>query len=515
MRVHALSFRILPYALLIAAVFAAYANIYGNLFLYDDEILIVHNPALTGWGAFLSSVMTPLSFDSSYYRPLQTFLYTIVFQLAGLSLFSFHLLNVTLHALNAALVYRLGQKLNFKPVASFLAALLWAVHPLQTEAVTYMSATADTLYAFFCLLGAVVLLPDFTPRRIAAAALLMLLGLFSKESACVFPLLAACCLYLQSDKRFEAKTYIRLWPLVVVVLAYVGLRFALMPPHVAGAANGVPTSFSGGVDYAPFAALPVYLKLILWPTHLHMEYDLPVYGNIRHAVVLGGMGMILLSVTQVLCFSRPRNLPLNWGLCWFAAAYLPCIFVEGLFYEHWMYLPLAGLFLGIAQTAALYIQKIGAAKRKSVYSTATTISLLAAAVMGILTYQQNEIWREPVAFYTHIFEQGELAVKPHVNLGVIYAERGDYEKAIAQYQIAIKNSHDTQAMAQANLAAALLMLPDRDQHAEEAVAHFQRALEIDPRLYPALEALAAFYDQQGNPAKAAFYRDQADKIRNK
>ena len=497
--------KLMPFAVLICAVFAAYANIYGNAFVYDDALLITGNPALASWPAFFSSLAAPLTFDSSYYRPLQLLLYKIIFQFAGLSLFSFHFLNVSLHAANACLVYRLGKKLSFNPAASFLAALIWALHPLQTEAITYMSATADPLYSLFCLLAALALLPDFTPRRLTAASALMLLGLLSKESAITFPLLAASLLYLQKDKRFDIKTYLRLWPLVFTAALYLALRYVLLPPHAVGAASGDPLPPS--LTAYPVAAFPTYLRLLFWPAHLHMGYDLPAFSAPWHAAVIAGTTLILLALIQILCNTRPRVLAFNWGLCWFAAAYAPCLFTAALFYEHWLYLPSAGLFLGAAQSLSLL------PARAATTRAALAFSLLAAALIGLLTYLKNDIGRAPAAFYMNTINQGERAVKQHINLGVLYAERGEYERAIAEDRVAIVNSHDTEALAEANLAAALLMLPDRAQHAGEAEQHFKRALAIDPRLYAAMDALAVFYAEQGDAAQADFYHKRSQATR--
>ncbi|MDR3423517.1 MAG: hypothetical protein P4M13_00350 [Alphaproteobacteria bacterium] len=495
--------------LLVCAVMAAYANVYANAFLYDDNILIVHNQFLRNWDylrdLFRTSLFAGNPDASAYYRPLQALLYLLVFQTAGLSQVAFHLLNVVLHAANACMVYKLGRKLDFKPVVVFLAALLWALHPVQTEAVTYMSATADSLYAFFCLWGAIVLLPDFTPRRMLAAALLMIFGLLSKESAISFPLLAMSCFYLMSDKRFDLKSYFRFWPLLVIAGTYVFLHFAFLPHGLAA------PKVAGAVDkFGSLATLPRYLGFLLLPRHLHMEYDLPVYSDIWHADSLAGIGLAVMATIQILRERPGHSLPFSWGLCWFAAALLPSFLVNAFYYEHWLYLPSAGLFLGTAQSAALFMERHGTLKRGSV-----ALMLLLAFGAGLLTYRQNRIWRDPVVFYTHIFAQGETAARAHVNLGVVYLERGEYEKAAAQERIAITNSNDTLATAQNNLAVALSLMPERDRRSDEIQTHLLRAVEINPDFYPALDALALFYDRQGDAAKAEIYRERVEGVRRK
>src|ERR1700722_13693237 len=151
------SFDMIAYFALILAVLIFYGNIYDNALLYDDEYLIQKNQYLRSWLS-ISEIFTHFVTDGAhraglFYRPLQNLLYLIVYQIGGVALLGFYLFNVFLHATNACLVYALGRKLKFQTMAVFFTALIWALHPIHVEAVTYMSATADTLSALFCLLG--------------------------------------------------------------------------------------------------------------------------------------------------------------------------------------------------------------------------------------------------------------------------------------------------------------------------------------------------------------------------
>ncbi|MDX2028093.1 MAG: tetratricopeptide repeat protein [Alphaproteobacteria bacterium] len=501
-----------PYAFLALTVLVAYANIYDNAFLYDDETLILHNQFLRHWDSvpllFQTQVMAGGNVTSIYYRPLQSLLYLITFQIAGLSLFAFHFLNVALHTANACLTYRLGQKLGFKSGAVFLASLLWAVHPLHTEAVTYMSAMADALHVLFILLGVIVLLPDFSPRRIWIAAGLMMLGLLSKESAVTFPLLAASCLYLVSKKRLQFKTYFCLWPLAVMGGIYVVLRL-LLPFETAEPSDITPMSQG---NYASFAALPVYLRLLLWPAELRFGYELPLYNQIWHPAVLAGLGLIIAAALQVVRRQTPHSLPLSWGILWFVAAHLLTFGIDTLLYEHWMYLPSLGLLLGLAQTSNLQIETLKAPLKRQVYHCTIAAVLCATALLGILTWKQNRIWHDPIAFYENIFRYGGSAAKARVNLGTLYTKRGEYTKAVEQYRLAIANSNDTISMAHNNLAQTLLAMDSR-KNAAEALRHLQRALALDPKSVMALNNLADFYAKRGDAKKARHYRNRADAAR--
>ncbi|MFA5041333.1 MAG: hypothetical protein WC464_06850, partial [Bdellovibrionales bacterium] len=358
-----------PYLILALVVFAAYANTFNNGFLFDDSLIIEINEYLRGWNhigdILTTSTTSGAHIDGGFYRPVQILLYLIAFQLGDGNAFWFHLLNLSLHIANTCFVYRLGTKLGFNAKGVFLAALVWGVHPLHTEAVTYMSATADTLSAFFCLWAIVVLLPDITQKKILKVIPLFLLGLVSKEVTVMFPLLVMACLFYLNDKRLSPRTYYRTWPLWLITLIFVAWRSTAEGfdgPQSYDRFYAMP-QFSDMKLYAAepiyriytfFATLPNYLELLIWPTGLHMERVFPIQSYVS-GVVAAGIMMIVFAAGHIAYSCRiKRGLELSWGFLWFAAAHSPdtgLLFpMNSLFLEHWMYLPSVGLFLGIAQT---------------------------------------------------------------------------------------------------------------------------------------------------------------------
>ncbi len=512
-------FTILPIALLVFAVFAAYGNVYGNEFLLDDEFLILKNEYLRFWGA-LPKLLTSCSTagfggQDSFYRPLQGLLYFVVFQFAGLSLFWFHFLNVALHAVNACLVYLLGRRLGFDQVAVFCAALLWAAHPVHTESVTYISATADPLYALFCLAGVCALLPDFAPRRMVWGCAFFALALLSKETAIAFPLLAMICLFLVSDKRFNYRTYIKTWPLWAVAALYMAVRiYLLQMSDVAFYKEVNILTASPYVRFSTFlATLPAYFKILLWPADLHMLRDFPVFTSIWMKPVVPGLIIFLaaLAIMGTAVSARgKKSLALSWGIGWFFAAHLlhsgVLMPVNALLNEHWMYLPTVGLTLGTAQTLAMI-------KQREIQISLGVAAVALAIVLGILSFQQNKLWRDPAAFYENILRYGDKSMSLHNNLGMAYAERGEPLKAIEHYRAAIELS-DTFAQPHHNIARTLLDMPDGRKHIPEAIAELEKAIAINPRFYQSYELLAEIYEQTGEKGKAYMYRAKANAILN-
>ncbi len=509
-----------PYFALVAAVFLAYFNVFDGQFVFDDEMLIVNNALIRSWhslGAiFWSSSTAGIGGSDLFYRPLQTLLYLILNQAFGLSTEPFHFLNVALHAANAGLLYALGVRLGFRPAAVFLAALIWALHPVQTEAITYMSATADPLYAFFSLIGLLVLLPDFAPRKFRIACVFYALALLSKETAILFPLLAMVSMFFASKKRHDPRFYLRIWPLLAVAAAYLLLRhFALGKGYTFYAQSNIYTEHILYRFYTFLATLPDYAKTLLWPSQLYIDHSFPVYVDFRHWRPIVGAAMLAAALGQIAWGRGRRGLPLSFGLLWFGAAHflhtgilLP---VNAFFLEHWMYLPMAGLFLGIAQSFSDWL-----AKRPPLFArVAAALALLVALGCGARTYAQNAVWHDPVSLYSHILACGGQSARAHNNLGNAYLGRGEIAPSIAEFRAAIALS-DAYAQTHHNLAIALLAQPGRGrENVDQAITELWRALALDPNFFQSYELLANIYAWRGDHDREAEYRAKDMEIRKK
>lgn len=503
-----------PYFLFVFAILLAYGNVYENGFLYDDESLILRNKFITDWhflgSIFTMSITAGANIAGGFYRPLQILLYLLLDQAFGLSSLAFHFLNVALHIGNVCLLYRLGQKLRFNSTASFFAILIWALHPIQVEAITYMSGTADPLYVFFCLIGLLIVAPRFKPRQIAASIPFFILGLLSKEEAIVFPLLVMTTLFLLDKERFHFKTYRRVAPLWLISALYYIARtyFLTFSGFQLHQQNDLYATSVLCRIYTFLATLPHYIGFVFWPFHLHYDRDFPIVTVPWHISVLAGALIVCLAVTQIALGRSRRAIAFSWGLLWFAAAHLLhsgiLVPVNASLLEHWLYLPAAGLFLGTAQSLASV--KWQRKERKPFEKTFFT---LLALFLGFLSYQQNKIWHDAEHFYLNIFKNGEPSPHAHNNLGIIYTLDGRFPEALEQYELSIELSGDKNAQSEHDLAITLLLGPNGDSYVQEAERHLKKALEIDPDFYAADEALAALADKAGDKDQADYYRAQA------
>ncbi len=526
---------IVPYLGLILAVLAVYGNVYDNAFLFDDELIITKNELLDGWNnfgkLFVSSTTEGTHIAGGFYRPLQLILYFFVNHIAGRSTFAFHLVNIVLHAANACLIYALGKKLKFSPPAVFFATLIWAVHPVHTEAVTYMSGTADLLFVFFALLACVIIVPDGSFRRVMLALPIFALGLISKETSVIIPGLVIVCLFAANPDRLNWKLYRHTWPLWIIAAIYMIWR--LGNDQFDGPRRYehlyVLKDFSNISLYAShfwyrfytfLATLPAYAGLLVWPVGLHMERTFTIFNDFPEPPELLGLVFVIGAAIQIFRTvfrkkdDRP-NMALSWGLLWCGVAHFPESGLvapsNSLFLEHWLYVPSIGLFLGGAENVYSALQKTNWKQWKPV--TACACVALAAG-LGVMTLRQNTVWHDPISFYTHMFKYGAVSARAHNNLALAYAENNRLPEALDEFRKAISLT-DTYAETRHNYALTLLRQPDAPEHAQEAIENLNRALEIDPNFYRSMEALASIYDHLGDHEKSAEYTRRAEIIKSR
>jgi len=494
---------------LLGLVFLAYCNVYFFEFLYDDEFFIQKNSFLTSFTKipeiFTHSLTGGAGFSDSFYRPLQAVFYLFIYQSVGLETWPFHLLNVTIHAANALLIFGLALRMGLARGFAFAAAALWGLHPIHVECITYMSGTADSLHAFFMLAALYLMTPDFTLRKLAAGLVFFVLALLSKESAIVMPAVLVSMLFFFSDRRWYWRTYIKTLPFWGVAALYLVARKTILNFDQDFSFFKTENIYTENILYRLYtflATLPNYLKILFWPTDLHIDRAFPVYTQFWTVEVVFGAVISLLAAAVLIkaILARPQWVWPAWMVLWFAAAHAPHAGVlmpmNSFFLEHWMYTPSMALFIGLAAGTQWLTEP-----RPQLHKPLAAAAVIIAVALGAKTFFQNRVWSDPVTLYSHILSLSPEIARVRHNLAMSYGERGDHEKALEQYQIALKTG-STYPQIYHNMGNSYLAL-GKDELAEQ---HFLKALELSPRFFPSLAALTNFYLKKGDIPKSEEYR---------
>jgi len=404
-------------ALVVVAALAAYANALSAAFQFDDFNVIVDNPAVHGLGAWLASMPG--------IRPLLKLSYTLNWIAGGVA--GFHAVNVLLHAGNALIVYLIGRELlrparpePATPLLPVLVALVFALHPAQTEAVTYVSGRSVSLMAA-CYLGAVLAWLRAKPWL---SALLFALALAVKETAWTLPfallLLAPIAGTSWRDALRRSRAH---W----AVLAAFAAAVLLVPGYRRLLLGSLGTRSLGENLLAQIDGVWYLLTSPLLRLQVNIDPDLSVPAALNCALAV--KALILLGLIA-LGFALLRRAP------WTGVALL------------WLFLHLAptnSVFprTDLANDRALYLALLGPAAllagviaRLPARPAAAAVALLCAA-LAVLTVARNRDYRDEIALWTATVAASPNKARPWNNLGYAYAQAGDVDAARHAYRRAL------------------------------------------------------------------------------
>ncbi len=274
--------RHLPAAALVAIGLATYANGLANGFVWDDHALIVQGPARVGLAEVGRALAEPdvllKSQPAPYYRPLTRVTFLADRALHGLDPLPYHLENLALHLAATLALFLLARRLAGGPGPAFVAALLFAIHPVNAETVNLVAARNNALVALFTLTSCAAYLrarESGSRRWLAGAAGLFLLAVASKETGLMLlPFLALHELIPEPGGRERARprdALLRLAPLALVAAGYLAVRVAVLSTVIGPA----PLPRTLDALARPLHVVPAYLGLVAFPAGLTIYHPEP------------------------------------------------------------------------------------------------------------------------------------------------------------------------------------------------------------------------------------------------
>ncbi len=487
--------------LIAAAGIAVYANSAGGKFLWDDELLVSGNPVIREWsnapGVFLGRQTAPQDAQPYIYRPLQFISYMADHSVWGLDSRGYHLTNIAIHILAALCACWFAYLISNNLLLASITGLLFVVNPLNTEAVSYISGRADPLSALFIFLGMAfyVRSEEAGKKRYYYLVLLCwIASVLSRESGLIFPLLLL--VYHVSFRKKPDWRYLS--PLFAAVLLYAAI--------VPNARNIYSACTASIAERLPgfFASITGYMKLLLAPVGLHMEYGNRLFAWSDPAAMLG----IAITVSLIaLAFAR-RNARADDGIfcfsvLWFFAALLPysgIIPMNAYMAEHWLYVPAFGFFL----VAAKWFSALMAGRFRRIAAPAAICVVLAYSA---LTVAQNRYWSDPIRFYETTLRYAPESHRLYYNLGIQYKVSSRVRDAISCYSKAIELDPDNPSYYN-NRANAFAQQGEFGK----AISDYTKAIDLDPRHVNAYLNRARAYQESGRPDMAAKDLEKAEAL---
>jgi tetratricopeptide (TPR) repeat protein len=449
-----------------------------------------------------------------FYRPVLMSSFSLDYNSWGLDPFGYHLSNILLHLANALLVYVLIRLIFRRKTLAFLTAALFVLHPVQTEAVTYISGRADPLAAFFCLLSLYFFITYVNYGRFrrklyfGISVLSFLLALLTKESAAIFPFILLFYEACFRREDLKGKRLAKYAAYLIIIAVYVITRhFILLNVKDALTVN------AGYPMLNRFCLIPsiilTYIKILLFPKGLHMErgdygIERPEYFSDPRVI---SAFLILVAIAVLVWLARKRHKEALFGFGWFILLLLPVsgvISINAFIAEHWLYLPSIGFFLLISSLL------IGLFRFNSIKLCVASFIIIILAMLGTLTIRQNYIWRSPVFFYKYTLKLSPLSTRLRTNLGYEYFALGRYKESEAEFwkAIAAEPAGAYAAYDYLNLGAALYAQGKK----QKAFYVLDKAIEANPSFPIAYWCTGNAYHDEGENKKAIKFYKEAVKL---
>ena len=507
-----------------------YLPTFNAPFHFDDKLTIARNPGIREpwrldliWQTFNTRFVPGVTFALNFF-------------LSGFTPFSYHVFNFIIHLTNAWLVFCLVQGIGQTPYAlkrwadfdwprlGFLAALIFITHPVQTEAISFLTQRYTALAATFSLLTAVLFFKARLQNHFGsflAALLTCLLAMFCKEHTVTLPLLLLLldfALLKESTQKAEAKqlpvwVFLLLLPVIPLTLTNTGQGTI----HTARIANIQMDKHSreGNVDITratwgelsrheyfltQLNVIVTYLRLYFLPINQNLDYDYPIVKNWRDPKTIGcGLLIVGLGVLAVKFWSSARLIAV--GILWFfisLSVESSVIPIGHVIAEYRLYFPILGLILATIFILAILI------RFSRVY---LLVAFALVGVLAIIANQRNVVWSSEIRLWEDVVVKSPRKSRPHINLALAYSHKGKWDQAIEHLKW-VEKYDPSNSFVTVNLG----FIYSAKGETELAIDYLERTIKLNPQAVEAYVNLGAIYGDRKEFVKEITLYEQALKV---
>jgi tetratricopeptide (TPR) repeat protein len=511
--------------LCLGLVVAAYSDVFGNAFHFDDSHVVVNNVyirSLRNVPRFFTDARTASSQPrNATYRPLVTLSLAVDYWLGGgLSPVVFHasqlLLLVVFGAVLARFYWRVMERCLPGPGNGYLAlfgATLFCIHAVNTETMNLMHARSEILSGLGVLLGFLVYWAFPRGRGFLVYMLPVALGALAKPPAVIFAPLLFVWTFLEARSvggrgnvaALGRATLASAPALVAGVLVYGFVERVMRAPDMV---------YGGGdaLHYAltqPWVWLE-YVRLFFLPVGLTADTDLGLVTDWYDTRVIAGLTVIALLVVIAWRCARSRTAwPIAFGLAWFALGLLPTSSILPLaepMNEHRVFLAYVGFILAVVWGARLVLPRLvpGGALR---WAAAVGLGALVLVGHAIGTHARNRVWHTDESLWADVTQKSPRNGRAWMNYGLALMARGDYPRAKACFERALEFTPNYSTL-EVNLA----ILNGAMGEPKAAEMHFRRALQLEPRQPSSHYYFARWLIAQGRAPEAVAHLEEVIRL---
>jgi tetratricopeptide (TPR) repeat protein len=463
----------------------AYSNTFYVPFQFDDHINIINDPIIKEVRNFfdfsrVENYKTTHHFRMFQMRYMASLSFALNYLIHGLDVPGYHVVNLVIHIFNSLLVYTLiilsfrspflqgSATRSYERHIALFGSLFFAVHPLQTQAVTYIvqrhASLATLFYLFSLVMYVKTRLISQVSERIKTsgvrfrqaifylmAFLSAILAMKTKPIAFTLPFVLILYDFLFFKGGFR-KRIAYLCPLlfIVPIIPLSFLSSVNSDGDLVSVVNEAARDSTGmsRFDYlfTQFRVIVTYIRLIFLPIHQNITYDYPSYNSLFQAEVFFSF-LFLISICSsgfyilLRCRRSASHARLiSFGIFWFfmtLSVESSIIPIADIILEHRMYLPSVGVFIVICSAIFIGVQKLKERWRWIEKAVVCSLGVL-VIILTSATYARNTVWQDSVTLWTDVVSKSPNNARGYYYLGFAYQTRGSFDKAIDQYKSAIE-----------------------------------------------------------------------------
>lgn len=489
--------------------FIVYSNTFHSPFIFDDFVYVAGNPKLRS----LSSLWPP---TESRYIGFVSF--ALDYRIHGLEVFGYHIVNVLIHVVNAFLVFMILASTFKTPALSainikketalafaFLASVIFTVHPLQTQAVSYITQRFASLATLFYLASLFLYIRwRLSGKNVLSAVFILSIAfafMAQKTKEISFTLPAVIALYEFSFFKGRPGLIKRILPLVPFMAALLIVPLSIFGPDIGivaktpGVGENIRELHVLEIKTLPwhiylftqFRVVVTYLRLLVLPVNQSLYHDYPLYQSFFDPSVLISfvfLAAIFIFACYLLARSRksgsPAPLLASFGILWFfitLSVESSVIPIKDVIFEHRLYLPLFGALMVFA-SAVVHFGEYAVRKgylKLSIPALLLIVAAVAAVPLSAAAYARNMAWKDELTIWKDVVAKNPFDEFAHTNLAHSYKKAGMIGQALSHYEKAVELNPRSDYV-HYNLGLVYL----ENGRVAEAIAEQKKALEIDP-----------------------------------
>ncbi|OGF62354.1 MAG: hypothetical protein A2Y62_17030 [Candidatus Fischerbacteria bacterium RBG_13_37_8] len=496
--------------------FASYFIILSNDFTYDDHFFIQNNPYIKSVEGVYHSAFAPIKDNQAQpapmegnrgfnYRPVSMLLLYTIGKIFSIKPLYYHLFNILFHALNCLLIFLLALQLKLSRIVALITAVIFAVHPIHTDAVASAVGIQEEFVFFFGILGLIVLISELQYKYFIAPVLFFA-ALLSKENAPVLiALYIGVIVYLHiTGKSSEQKSIVSVTGIMIApMMIYFAIRYVVLksffrhpvlqnlildnPLYQAGFSERILTSIY---------LIWKYLLLFIIPVNLSADYSfnsIPLIKSILDVRLIAAFIFLVLIIALFIYLLKWKRYMEALGMYIFFVSILPVsnLFFRSsfLFAERNSYLASLGLCLIAGSIIGYFIQQ----EKKNSKFAAYAFLVIVIIVMTGLTIARNKVWKNDYSLFSSVISVVPDNAKAQYNLGALHFTEGNFKKSLENFR---KTSEIYPEFYSAHLGVIHSYYNLNDL--SSAITYAEHAVKLFPKDENLYDFLAKLHKESGN-----------------